>query len=162
MADTALTHGPPNPNKFVCVIIQSWDSHDTVFRQSWDSHETVLRQSWDSLLLYSSCRLCRHVCSVRWSLSEWRCKRVATWPWPSAYGEGHGKNNLTPQQLMRCSLCSFLRFSLCLSSEEGWGHKINDGVVHICPNPVYCLYRPHLLHGSSFNPSYQVCKVSKK
>ena len=68
----------------VCVIIQSWDCHETVMiqsldsretvmRQSWDSHETVMRQSWDSLLLYSSCRLCRHVRSCLFSemISQW-------------------------------------------------------------------------------------------
>ena len=43
-------------NNFFCVKIQSWDSH-----------ETVMKQSWDSLLLYSSCRPCRHVCSCLFS-----------------------------------------------------------------------------------------------
>ena len=44
-ADTALTHGPPNPKLFSLhhetVMRQSWDSHETVMRQPWDSHETV-------------------------------------------------------------------------------------------------------------------------
>ena len=41
----AQTHGPTNPKYFLFC------------------HETVMRKSWDSLLLYSSCRPCRHVCS---------------------------------------------------------------------------------------------------
>ena len=49
------------------VMIQSWYSHETVKRQSRDSQETVKRQSWDSVLLYSSCKLCRHVCSCLFS-----------------------------------------------------------------------------------------------
>ena len=50
-------------NNSFCVMSQSWDSNEKVMRQSWDSHDTVMRQSWNSLQLYSSCRLCGHVCS---------------------------------------------------------------------------------------------------
>ena len=66
------------------VIGQSWDSHEKVMRHPWDSHETVMRQTWGSLLLYSSCRLCRHVCSclfVGQSVSQLRPKWMATRSW---------------------------------------------------------------------------------
>ena len=44
-----------------------------VVRKLPESHETVMMQSWGSLLLYSSCRLCRQVSSclfVRWWVSQ--------------------------------------------------------------------------------------------
>ena len=69
------------------IMRQSWDSHETVMRQSWDRYETVMRLSWDSLLLYSSCRLCRHVCSCLFSpnLSDLKCILVGVWDrWPKS------------------------------------------------------------------------------
>ena len=48
-------------------VARKWpEYHEKVIRQSWESHETVMtvmRQSLYSLLLYSSCKLYRHVCS---------------------------------------------------------------------------------------------------
>ena len=72
------------------VMRQSWDSHETIMGQSWHSHDTVMRQSWESILLYFSCRPCRRLQT---------CNRVATWPWPSAYGEGHGKKTISVSTL---------------------------------------------------------------
>ena len=44
-------------NNSICFMSHS------VMIQSWDSLDTVMRQSLDLLLLYSSRRPCRHVCS---------------------------------------------------------------------------------------------------
>ena len=71
------------------VMRQLWDSHETVMRQSWDSHETIMRQSWDRLVLYSSCRPCRHVCScLFWNVSQW-----VSHP-PTGWREDHGPTNV--------------------------------------------------------------------
>ena len=111
-------------NNSVCDIRQSWDSHDTVIRKSWDSHETVMKQSWYSLeTVYYSTPVAGFadvsvlVCSVRWSVSEWRCNRVATWPWPSAYGEGHGKNkfSLTEGWILSWVASAYLPFKETIS-----------------------------------------------
>ena len=63
------------------------DHHETVMRQSWDSHETV----YSSTPVAGFADMSVLVCSARWLVNEWRSNRVAAWPWPSAYDEGHGK-----------------------------------------------------------------------
>ena len=64
-------------------------------RQSSDSCDTVMRQAWDSLLLYSSCKRCKHVCSRPFNetVSQSSSDRVATWPWPDNLGAMEKNSN---------------------------------------------------------------------
>ena len=55
-------------------MIQSGDNHETVY------YSTPVADFADMFVL---------VCSLDDHLPG---NRVAAWPWPSAYGEGHGKN----------------------------------------------------------------------
>ena len=52
-----------------------------------------MRKSWDSLLLYSSCRLCRHVCSCLFEKGELPSNRVATRPWLAFQAKAMVKRN---------------------------------------------------------------------
>ena len=80
-ADTALTHGPPSP-KYWLLLKQ------TVLATC------LFLSTVTTFISVTVADPCRHACScmfIRWSPSN----RVAPRPWPSAYGEGHGKNITT-------------------------------------------------------------------
>ena len=62
------------------VLQNSWGNHEKVMRKLWESHMKAMRQPWESLLLYSSCILCTHVCSCIFSYSTINWEQGAILP----------------------------------------------------------------------------------